>query len=108
MVNSCEQCTENFGLHKMRGTPLLAKQLLAAQWAHCSMGLASCVRLFRTVHTTNGDRSLYMLGFTVVGQKVGVIIGAHHHFHVSMIRVKLLRHVSVLIHHLQGVYSCVS
>jgi len=106
------------------------------------MGLASCVRLFRTVHTTNGDRSLYsMLGFTVVGQTVLdecllyanictnkyckiyintlnaelnpichllALIGAHHIFHVSMIRVKLLRHVSVLIHHLQGVYSCIS
>ena len=33
------------------------------------------------------------------------LLGAHRIFHVNRIRVKLLRHVSVLIHHLQGFYN---
>jgi hypothetical protein len=36
------------------------------------------------------------------------ITNQHTHKQVLQIYIKLLRHVSVLIHHLQGIYSCVS
>jgi hypothetical protein len=45
--------------------------------------------------------------------KICVFISVHYiptYAQISSVRLilKLLRHVSVLIHHLQGVYSCVS